>query len=239
MAGEERGRRGSPRAVLSSGGRTCRCSDTSESIPHWTTQRTLRERRAGGWRGPRRGRAPAVPTAALPGDGTWRRMEEVGECRPSPGAGGGRGERALTAVVGQHGAVPPSGTIPRYLTGTVALASRPLPDLALCGERGVQKHGPAVPQPPPSSLPPTPHLFTLLEPNPDGLHTLVVGDGSPQGGCLAAVLHPRQVGAFLDLLAPTLQGELSVPGHLRETGVPVPLGTPVALPQPRPSSGNP
>lgn len=90
---------------------------------------------------------------------------------------------------------------------------------------------------PPSSLQPTPHLFTLLESNPDGLHTLVVGDGSPQGGCLAGVLHPGQVGTFLELLAPILQRELSVPGHLRETGVLVPLCTPVALPQPPPRSG--
>lgn len=47
---------------------------------------------------------------------------------------------------------------------------------------------------------------------------LVVGDGSRQRGCLVGVLHPRQVGAFLGVVAPTLQGEVSVPGRLRETG---------------------
>lgn len=142
--------RGPPRAraVLSARGRTCRCSDASRSSRHRTTRRNLWDRQAGGWRGPRRGRAPAVPTATLQGDGTCRRME-AGECRPSPGAGGGCGERALTALMGQHGAAPPVGTVPRHLTGgTVVRPIRPLPGLALCRARGVQRHGPAVPQPP-------------------------------------------------------------------------------------------
>lgn len=71
---------------------------------------------------------------------------------------------------------------------------------------------------PPSPLPPTPHLFALLESNPYGLHALVVGDGSCQGESLVGVLHPGQVGAFLGVLAPPLREELSVPGLLREMG---------------------
>lgn len=56
---------------------------------------------------------------------------------------------ALTAVIGQRGAAPPAGTVPRHLPGgTVVLAICPLPGLALSRARGVQRHGPAVPQPP-------------------------------------------------------------------------------------------
>lgn len=225
---------GPPRAgaALSARGRTCRGSDTARSTRRWSTQRSLRERQAGVWRG----WAPAVPSAALRGDGTGRRRRrrEGGERRASPGTGGGHRERALTAAMGQHGAVPPSGTVPGHISaGIVLLPTRPLPGLALCRERGLRGTAPLSPSPP-SPLPPTPHLFILLEPDPDGLHTLVVGDGSPQGRCLLGVLHPGQVGAFPDVLAPTLQGELSVPGRPGTRGA---LCTPAGSPQRPPRSG--
>lgn len=145
------------------------------------------------------------------------------ECRASPGAGAGRRERALTAVVGQRGAVPPSGTVPWHLiVPAVFLPGRPLPGLGLCGDRGFR----ARPCCPPSLLPPAPHLLIFLESDPDGLHVLVVGDDFPQGDCLVDILHPGQVRSFLEALAPTLRGQLSVPGLLRETRgprSPVPL----------------
>lgn len=63
-----------------------------------------------------------------------------------------------------------------------------------------------------------PHLLPVAEAEPDGLHALVVGDDSLQGGHLPGLLHPGQVGTRVFALALPLWGEPSVPGHPWEMG---------------------